>query len=1375
MAPRHLDAQKQTYRPSQKLEVFYTGGAARITRDGKLLVCTCGDEIKDSDAITALAVSPDSKTLVAASRSLNVRVYDLITGELQRTWRAHKSPVADMAIDASGGYVATASADRIVKVWDVQGGFCTHSFTGHSGVVMKVLFHPKQMQLYTAGDDNDVRVWDLVDKSCVAILKGHFSAVTSLALSPDGWTLLSGARDKVVIAWDLRTNTKITTIPVYEAVEGLVSLPIGAPFPGVDAPQDATVKGAAKKVVHFATAGDKGQLKLWRSDTGTCSYSQPLGTADTDRRLEMSKQLVGNIDEVTDVRFIGDKEAPTHIAVANNSETLRLFDIETLSCTASLTGHKEIVLCMDAAQLTSGLAPPSLSASLTGHKEIVMCMDAAQLTSGKSIIFSGGKDNEVRLWDCSTASCVAVGVGHVAAVSSLVLSRKPARKFAVSAGADKLLKVWDLEPAIARLSAPEGGADPKGGPLQLRVSAAVSAHDKDINSVALAPNDQLVATGSQDRTVKIWRLPDLVQVLTLRGHKRGVWSVEFSSDKTIKMWSVQDGSCLRTLEGHQATVLRATFVSAGTQILSCAADGLVKLWSAKSGECVNTFDHHNGKIWAMTTAGKGESLLATGGNDSLVAIWKDCTEEDIQAEDQAEEELVEKEQALSNALMDEDFAEAARLAFDLKHPRRLLSVVTRAASSRMSKALMDEDFAEAARLAFDLKHLRRLLSVVQRAASSRITRQQNTRKAVAVVTKIEATAARGKGGSPKLIQLVPLKIKAPRCASKGGSGAGSDTSRLLQGLVSHLSTDDLKTALEYCREWNTNSRNCHAAQAMLQAILRCHTPKALAALPGCKDLVSALMVYTQRHFTRMDRLLRSSFLMEYTLASMKVLDPEGDLGGEDMADDEDAMLQPLPFTALLGHTEMQNKRPRAGGESEDEFSGGIESGPDEDEDEDMDEDEDGDDGGEEEEGKKSSKSTKLKDLKLKAPPSPVLAAAGTWSGGEESAEEDSLPSADESGESSGEEAANNAGNEDDMNNNDNIDELPGWGGEEEDEAWSGGDEDQEEEEEGEGSKGTGKARARPAGRIGAVKVLKLRKLEEDDGPGTAQKRGHGPTQTATPSHGGGGKSAPGTPAPSSVKKKDGKGGAKAATPAPATAGKKEGGKVGTATTPAPSTAGKKSKAVTPAPSTAGKKIKATTPAPSAAVKKSEAVTPAATPAGKKSKATTPAPSTAVKKSEAVTPAATPAGKKSKATTPAPSTAVKKSEAVTPAATPAGKKSKATTPVPSTAVKKSEAVTPAATPAGKKSKATTPAPTTAGKKSKALTPAATPAAKGGSNKGGHSQATTPAPEAQNGRESKKQRTAPATPQPESIAENGAAEPKSAKKPKSEKKKPLTNGK
>lgn len=52
------------------------------------------------------------------------------------------------------------------------------------------------------------------------MLQGHFSAVTALSFGPDDWTLLSGGRDKVAILWDLHTNTKMTAIPTFEALEG---------------------------------------------------------------------------------------------------------------------------------------------------------------------------------------------------------------------------------------------------------------------------------------------------------------------------------------------------------------------------------------------------------------------------------------------------------------------------------------------------------------------------------------------------------------------------------------------------------------------------------------------------------------------------------------------------------------------------------------------------------------------------------------------------------------------------------------------------------------------------------------------------------------------------------------------------------------------------------------------------------------------------------------------------------------------------------------------------------------------------------------------------------------------------------------------------
>ena len=103
--------------------------------------------------------------------------------------------------------------------------------------------------------------------------------------------------------------------------------------------------------------------------------------------------------------------------------------------------------------------------------------------------------------------------------------------------------------------------------------------------MCVAPDDQLLATGSQDKTAKLWDRRDLSLVATLRGHKRGIWCAQFSpadrllatgsADAVIKLWSLAEFTCIKQLEGHDCSVLGLDWMT-DNQIVSSATDGLIK-------------------------------------------------------------------------------------------------------------------------------------------------------------------------------------------------------------------------------------------------------------------------------------------------------------------------------------------------------------------------------------------------------------------------------------------------------------------------------------------------------------------------------------------------------------------------------------------------------------------------------------------------------------------------------------------------------------------------------------------------------------------------------------------------------------------------------
>ena len=202
--------------------------------------------------VLSIALSPTKKTVLTGSNDNKVRLLDISTGILIKTFEKHKAPIRAVAFSHTGETALTGSDDKKVRLWDLNTGKSLKKFKGHTSGIYSVALNPTETIIFTGSDEgkaflwnkkgkilkklkghtdricsavfsfdgeiiltgsNDytARLWNVKTGESLQVLKGHTSSIYAVALSPDGAIALTGSNDKTARLWGVKTGNSIRT------------------------------------------------------------------------------------------------------------------------------------------------------------------------------------------------------------------------------------------------------------------------------------------------------------------------------------------------------------------------------------------------------------------------------------------------------------------------------------------------------------------------------------------------------------------------------------------------------------------------------------------------------------------------------------------------------------------------------------------------------------------------------------------------------------------------------------------------------------------------------------------------------------------------------------------------------------------------------------------------------------------------------------------------------------------------------------------------------------------------------------------------------------------------------------------------------------
>ncbi|KAJ2697168.1 pre-mRNA-splicing factor prp46 [Coemansia sp. IMI 209128] len=177
--------------------------------------------------------------------------------------------------------------------------------------------------------------------------------------------------------------------------------------------------------------------------------------------------------------------------------------------------------------------------------------------------------------------------GHIGWVRSLAV--EPGNKWFASGSVDRTIKIWDLASGTLKLT--------------------LTGHISPVRGLAVSARHPYLFSCGEDKQVKCWDLETNKVVRHYHGHLSGVYTLALhpvldllvtgGRDSVLRVWDIRTKQQVHVLSGHKSTISSVQCQEADPQVISGSMDSTVRLWDLAAGKSMTTLTHHKKSVRAL--------------------------------------------------------------------------------------------------------------------------------------------------------------------------------------------------------------------------------------------------------------------------------------------------------------------------------------------------------------------------------------------------------------------------------------------------------------------------------------------------------------------------------------------------------------------------------------------------------------------------------------------------------------------------------------------------------------------------------------------------------------------------------------------------------